>query len=214
MKSILFQGDSITDCFRPKDNDCYMGMGYATIVRGRLGYENPGKYKFYNRGISGDRLLNVYSRQKNDIVKLKPDYMSVLVGINDVFNGIDSRDAIPYDRFEEIYCMFMEDMQIKLPNTKIMLLEPFYIEGASATANNEEYPDKSDFFRKEVRSKANAVKRVAKKYNKVFVPLQDKINDFVSKVSDLSEITVDGIHLTAVGHEIIAREWLNGFKEL
>lgn len=214
MKRILFQGDSITDCGRPRDNDSYLGMGYATMVSGRLGLENPGKYQFYNRGISGDRLLNVYSRQKYDIVKLNPDYMSILVGINDVFNGLDSREAIPYDRFEEIYCIFMEDMRIKLPNTKIMLLEPFYIANASATSNSEEYPDKADFFKAEVRSKAEAVKRVAMKYNKVFVPLQDKINDFAGHVSELSEVTVDGIHLTAAGHEIIAREWLNGFKKL
>ena len=74
---ILFQGDSITDCDRNRQAHIRQGFGYATMVQGQLGYECPGKYDFLNRGISGNRIVDVYARIKADIINLKPDYMSL-----------------------------------------------------------------------------------------------------------------------------------------
>ena len=86
MKTIVFQGDSITDAIRNCENDNYMGSGYATMVAGELGLSEPNEYKFYNRGISGNRVLDLYARWKTDCLNLKPDYLSILVGINDVWH--------------------------------------------------------------------------------------------------------------------------------
>ena len=68
---ILFQGDSITDCYRVKEGDALdlrMGMGYAMLVQAELGYEEPNKYVFMNRGISGNRINDLYARIKKDII--------------------------------------------------------------------------------------------------------------------------------------------------
>ena len=82
---ILFQGDSITDVGRTRDNnDIAMGSGYPLLVKGALGLDNPGKMEFINRGISGNRIVDVYARIKRDIINLKPDVMSILIGVNDV----------------------------------------------------------------------------------------------------------------------------------
>ena len=99
MKTILFQGDSITDCFRLRDGDSgnsddFLGMGYPTFVKGELGLENPGEFRFLNRAYSGDRIVDVYARYKRDIVKHKPDYMSIIVGINDVANESDMKNGV------------------------------------------------------------------------------------------------------------------------
>ena len=98
-KLIVFQGDSITDCGRNREDITSIGVGYAHMVKGQLGYEHPGEYEFINKGISGNRIVDVYARIKNDIINLKPDYMSLLIGVNDVghelygmYNGVSAEN--------------------------------------------------------------------------------------------------------------------------
>ena len=81
VKRILFQGDSITDCKRIREDNISMGVGYANMVKAELGYEYPEKYEFINRGIGGNRIVDVYARIKSDIINLQPDYMSLLIGV-------------------------------------------------------------------------------------------------------------------------------------
>ena len=88
MKIVLFQGDSITDAGRTKD-DTNMGRGYAALVTAALGYECPGEYEFINRGINGNRVTDLYARIKRDIINLRPDVMSILIGVNDVWHEYD-----------------------------------------------------------------------------------------------------------------------------
>ena len=83
-KIIVFQGDSITDAGRAKDNDISVGVGYANLVKAHLSANEPYQYQFYNRGISGNRVVDLYARIKIDMINLKPDYMSILIGVNDV----------------------------------------------------------------------------------------------------------------------------------
>ena len=85
-KVIVFQGDSITDAARIRQDPYNMGQGYPTRVAGQMGLANPGTYQFYNRGVSGDRIVDIYARMKYDIINLKPDYLSILVGVNDVWH--------------------------------------------------------------------------------------------------------------------------------
>ena len=84
MKTILFQGDSITDAGRSYENDTSLGRGYATLVSARLAYDFPNEYSFLNRGVAGNRIVALYARIKRDIINLKPDYLSILIGINGV----------------------------------------------------------------------------------------------------------------------------------
>ena len=81
MKTILFQGDSITDCGRNREDFSQVGTGYPLLVKALIGYEHPGEFDFQNRGISGNRIVDVYARIKADIINLKPDYMSILHGL-------------------------------------------------------------------------------------------------------------------------------------
>ena len=81
-KRILFQGDSITDCGRNIEVSESMGSGYPLLVKSHLRFENVEEYNFINRGISGNRVVDVYARIKSGIINLKLDYMSILIGIN------------------------------------------------------------------------------------------------------------------------------------
>jgi len=214
MKKILFQGDSITDCRRDRENDSYTGMGYALLVKAQLGAENPGEYEFFNRGIGGNRIVDLYARIKTDIINLAPDYISILIGVNDVWHELDKHNGVDEDKYETIYCMLIKEIREALPDVKIMILEPFCLKG-SATENTEQEPDRWNIFSSEVRKRAQKAKEVARKFNLPFVTLQDKFD----KASKLTANTLgnnywlkDGVHPTAMGHELIKKAWIKAFE--
>lgn len=212
MKRILFQGDSITDCGRARDKDINVGSGYALLVKSELGYENPGKYDFYNRGISGNRIVDLYARIKEDIINLAPDYISILIGVNDVWHEFDGHRGVDADKYEKIYCMLIEEIKQALPATKIMIIEPFCLEG-SGTENTEEEPDKWNIFSAEVKRRADKARKVAQKYNLTFVAIQNVLDKAAEKEENTYWL-IDGVHPTAMGHELIKREWLKSFEKM
>lgn len=212
MKRILFQGDSITDACRDRENLDNLGIGYPTLVKAELGFENPEKFDFQNRGISGNRIVDVYSRIKLDIINLKPDYLSILIGVNDVWHELSRQNGVDAEKFEKLYCMMLDEIYEALPNVKIMILEPFVLEG-SATCSTEEEPDKWNTFKTEVKKRAQKARSVAQKYNIPFISLQDKF-DVLAEKTENSYWLSDGVHPTTAGHELIKREWIKHFTKL
>ena len=213
MMNILFQGDSITDCQRDRTTvQSSLGTGYPRLVASALGFENGNIYDFMNRGISGNRIVDVYARIKADIINLKPDVMSILIGVNDVWHEIDSKNGVDTKKFFKIYCMLIEEIKEALPDIKIMILEPFVLEG-SATCNREDAPDRLNLFKTEVAEKAQMAKKVAEKYNLTFIPLQDKFNE-AEKRAPQPHWLVDGVHPSPYGHELIKHEWIKAFNTL
>lgn len=206
MKKILFQGDSITDAGRSREDNNNRGIGYPTLVSAEMGFDNPGKYEFINRGISGNRVIDLIARVKADIINLEPDYMSILIGINDVWHEVSYTNGVDAERYEKYYNMLIEEVKEALPNIKIMILEPFVLKAA---ATEEHW----DYFRSETEKRAAAAKRVAEKNNLVFVPLMQKFDD-AAKLAEASYWLRDGVHPSAMGHELIKREWIKAFGKL
>ena len=203
---ILFQGDSITDAGRGNDSELNLGAGYPLLVTAGLGFESPGKYEFLNRGISGNRVVDVYARIKNDIINLKPDVMSILIGVNDVWHEISRENDVCADKYFKIYDMLIDEVKSALPDIKIMILEPFVLKG-SATEENWEA------FDSEVRKRASMAKKIAEKYNLTYISLQSGF-DKLSKNVETAYWLRDGVHPTAMGHEYIKQEWIKAFKTL
>lgn len=206
MKTILFQGDSITDARRSRDDDLYMGHGYATLVKGEIGLDYPNQYNFLNRGVSGDRIVDLYARIKYDLINLKPDVLSILIGINDVWHEINFQNGVEAEKFYKIYDMLIEEIKEALPDIKIMLLEPFVLKAKSTE-------EAWDTFKSETEKHAEKVLELAKKHNLAFVPLQEKFDEAAKKAPN-DYWLYDGVHPTASGHEIIKREWVKAFKSL
>lgn len=212
-KLILFQGDSITDCGRNREDNTSMGVGYVHMVKGQLGYEYPGKYEFINRGNGGNQIVDVYARIKKDIINLKPDYMSLLIGVNSVGQELGGRrSGLSAEKFEKIYDMLIGEILEALPNIKIMILEPFVLEATATTATEAE-PERWNYFRTEVPLRAAAARRIAEKYGLPFVELQSKF-DCACKRAPASYWLGDGVHPTAMGHWIIKNEWMKAFEEM
>jgi len=210
-KVILFQGDSITDCGRDKNHSESLGNGYPNMVTGALGAEYPYKFKYINKGISGNRVVDVYARIKCDIINLKPDYMSILIGINDCWHEYTSHNGVDADKFEMVYGLLIEEIKAALPNIKIMILEPFVLPG-SATITDEEHPGRWEHFKNECTKRRWAAKKIAEKYNLSFIPLQEIFTKANADAPEMGYWLADGVHPTAAGHELIKREWVKAFE--
>ena len=201
MKTILFQGDSITDAGRSREDNLNMGYGYATMTAGKIGMDHPGKYQFYNRGVSGNRSTDLYARIKSDTINLKPDILTVLIGVNDVWHELAHQNGVSAPKYEMILEMYLREVMEALPDVKIFLLEPFVLLGTGV----EEYFDEAA---SEVALRAKACKRVADKLGLPYIPLQEKISAFADQTSSATVLR-DGVHPTYVGHELISRELYN-----
>ncbi len=210
-KLILFQGDSITDAMRSRDNDLASGHGYPTLVKAKLGYEEPGKYTFLNRGISGNRIVDLYARIKADLINLRPDVLSVLIGINDIWHEIGHENGVPAEKFERVYDWLLTEAKEALPDVRMLILEPFVLPG-HATNPIEERPDRWELFRTQTPLYAAAARRVAEKHGATFVPLQH-LFDEACQLAEPAYWVHDGVHPTAMGHELIARAWLKAFRQ-
>jgi len=212
MKRILFMGDSITDCGRKYEDFAHTGRGYVHFVRGSLGMDNPGEYEFINRGINGNRIVDVYARIKIDFINLKPDYASIYIGVNDVWHEINRQNGVDTAKFEKIYSMLIDEVKEACPDIKLMLIAPFVVDG-KATCNTEEIPDKRERFAKGVAEKAAVVARLAEKYGLPLIELQPAFDEACKK-APAEYWTRDGVHPSACGHEIIKRLWIETFEKI
>ena len=203
---ILFEGDSITDAGRIRDNHDTRryGQGYCLLAAAELEAEAPGKYDIQNQAIAGSRVVDVYARIKSADWTLKPDVYSLLIGVNDVWHRVWNND-VEAPRFERVYRMLIEDTRAALPGVKMMLLEPFTLKG-SATEEHWEW------FRPEVEKRAEIVARLAKEYGVSFVPLQ-KLLDDACRRGPADNWLYDGVHPTPAGYRLIADAWMKVFRK-
>lgn len=205
MKRVLFFGDSITDTTHQLDYEYNLGWGYTTLVASYIKYEYPGEYEFLNRGISGNRVVDLLAREKCDVINLKPDIISILVGVNDIYHEINSINGESPERFYEIYKMLIGDIKNALPDVKIMIMGPFVFPGRAV--------DEFERFSFQLRQVEEYAKKVADECGVMFVPLWDKFIEKV-KACPAEQWMIDGIHPTCAGHEIIKREWLKAFEAI
>ncbi len=206
MKTILFQGDSITDAQRLREWDDNLGCGYPLIVAARLGYSHPGEYKYVNRGISGNKSVDVAARIKEDIIDVAPDVMSLMVGVNDVWHGLDYNWWATPEDLEKSLTEIVTKTREAYPDVKIMLLEPYVMKEAATEAKWED-------FTREVAIRQKITKEMADRLGVVFVPLQ-RLFDEATEKSAVKYFSEDGVHPTPAGHELIARAWLEAFETL
>ena len=211
-KTIVFQGDSITDMARGRnswDQNHLYGHSFVFLIASKLCYENPeNKTVFYNRGNSGDRSIDVLRRWREDTLDLKPDIVSLFVGINDIIRDIETGDGVSVEDYEKILCRIIEETKKEIPYIRFVLCEPIFF----LTSAKKEYRKE---FAERVPRQQNVVRHVAEKYNCVFVPLQEDFNNAYKLYPELGEgyWIWDGIHPTAAGHQLIARKWLKVMEE-
>lgn len=205
---LLFFGDSITDMNRERETNERVhsyGDGYVFLVASKLQFEFPKKYEIVNRGISGNGIFHLYARIYGDVWLEKPDVLTILIGVNDIIGGLG--DGVDVCRWGEVYRMLIEDTKKRLPNTKIILCEPFALKG---TATNV-LADKGFF---EILKKyREEVKNISTEYGLPLVLLQKKFEEATKKYGT-EELLFDGIHPDMAGATLIANEWLKTFEKI
>ncbi len=201
--TFLFQGDSITDGNRSRNNDWnhLMGHGYVYLISSRLWYEFPNKdLHFVNRGISGNKTTDLIARWNDDTIAIKPNVVSLLVGINDVAAFINGDNNFDASHYEANYRALLQQTQQQLLQTQWVLCEPFALPVGKIKDQWKDY-------KKEVSSRQVIVKKLATEMNAVYVPFQDAFTNALKKAP--AEYWIwDGIHPMPAGHELMARTWL------
>jgi lysophospholipase L1-like esterase len=201
--SVLFQGDSITDGNRGRDADPnhILGHGFVFSIASILGSKYPSRnLTFMNKGTSGDTTLKLIDRWTNDAINLKPDVLSILVGINDILAEIHNGSAGDSEHFAEHYRQLLLETRKNLPETLIVLGEPFILPVGMVNNNLEKW-------KRKVATAQAIVKMLADEYNAVFVPFQEGFNKACS-LAPAEYWIWDGIHPTYSGHGLMASTWI------
>jgi len=200
----LFQGDSITDGNRGRNEDPnhIMGHGYAFSVASRIGADFPtAEFSFVNRGISGNTVSDLNQRWQKDTLDLKPDVLSLLVGINDVGALIEHwSEPKSVEEFETDYRKLLTMCKQQNPDILFVLGLPFVFRVGSRKENWNQWRD-------ETHARAEIVKNIAKDFGAVIIDFHALFEN-ASKLTPIDYWIWDGIHPTVFGHELMAREWI------
>ena len=200
----LFQGDSITDGNRGinEDPNHILGHGYAFAIASRIGADFPeAGFSFYNRGISGNTVRDLKNRWQEDALNLKPQVLSLLVGINDVAAIVENKAfQQSVDRFETDYRDILQAVEQQNPQIVFVLGIPFVFPVAGRK-------EKWASWRDTTLEHAETVRKIAKDHRAVVVDYQPMFEK-ASKQAAIEYWIWDGIHPTVFGHELMAREWI------
>lgn len=206
--TVLFQGDSITDGGRGRTADLnhIFGHSYPYLIASRLGNQYAEQRpQFINRGISGNRVSDVYARWNEDALSLRPDVISLMLGVNDAGRIVDGHPGGATDRFERAYRHLLEETRDVLPEARLVLCEPFILPVGTVQEKWAQWAPIMAHYRQVVR-------QLSQQYETVFVPLQDAFEQAATRVEAAYWIW-DGVHPTAAGHDLIAQRWLQATRD-
>ena len=202
---ILFQGDSITDAGRdwkkgdPNNSDA-IGKGYALFAAGNLLEKfAEKKLQIYNRGVSGNKVFQLRDRWDEDCIAIKPDVISILVGVNDYWHTLDGKYNGTLQKFVSDYRELLNYTRQKLPGVQLIICEPYTLKGGGAIKPEQWYP-MFDEYRK-------ATRQLAAEFKAVYVPFQTMYDKAIKRAPD-RYWAPDGIHPGLPGAKLMASCWL------
>ncbi len=210
MKTLLFQGDSITDAGRDRNDwedirHTPLGNGYVALLAAEIYGTRPEEdWRIFNRGLSGNKVVDLYARWRKDALNLRPDILSILVGVNDTAHERQERyNGVELPRYDEFIRRLVSWSLETLPDVKIVLMEPFVLPFGNV---DESWLD-------EMAARGEIVRKAAADLGTVFVPLQKKFNE-AAAAHGMEYWLRDGEHPTYAGHWLVAGEWLKAAGHL
>lgn len=194
---ILCQGDSITDANRIYDtND--LGEGYVKFIK-----QDLKEVEVINKGISGNRTLELLDRWQKDTLDVNPDILTILIGINEVWHHFRFQKYITKETYYETYRKLIQKAKINNPSIKILIIEPFVF--------------KCGFYEAPWMPFLNDLqvlaRRISNEYNLPFVPMQSILDGYLDTYQP-EAILGDGVHPTELGHQLMAKHILTYLKEM
>lgn len=189
---LLFQGDSITDCGRLRNDPHHLGGGYPEKAAAALQQKYPEvAFEFLNLGCGGDQTKDLVDRLETDFIDIQPDVVSIMIGINDVWHHAADRDWIDNALFEERYRTVLKAVKERTA-AKIMIMEPYLMP----------VEDKL-YFREDLSPKIEVIRKLAREYADVYVPT-DGLLCSAGIGKGPAALASDGVHPTNEGADILA----------
>lgn len=201
---VVFAGDSVTDMgsVQPVGEGLFenMGRGYPRVIENMVYAVYPElNIRFTNSGIGGNTSKDLLERFSRDVIDLKPQWVSICIGINDVWRQFDTPAMIDYAVAPEEYERNLRQMIEASKQTAkgVILATPYYME-----------PNRSDFMRAKMQEYVDVCARLAGEYGCIFVDFQSMYDRFFAyKHSSL--IAWDRVHPNQIGATLMAKEWLS-----
>lgn len=207
-QTILFQGDSITDAGRNREDTGYnsarnLGSGYAMLA----GATMLNKYealnlRIFNKGISGNKVFQLAERWDRDCLELKPDVLSILIGVNDIWHKLNGQYDGTSEIYRKDYVALLERTVQALPGVKLIICEPFAVRGVKAV-DDSWYPEFYEY--------QKAAAEIASQFKAIFIPFQ-KVYDEAVKRAPGAYWTGDGVHPTLAGAQLMNKAWMKAFE--
>lgn len=204
---VLFQGDSITDCGRDRtltgpNIAAALGSGYPLLVASTLLAAQPRQgLRFYNRGVSGNKVPDLEARWESDAMALEPNVVSILIGVNDYWHTLTAGYQGTVAEYESQYDRLLARTRQARSNASLVVLEPFVLRTGAVT----------DRWFPEFDYRRAAARRVAEGVGALFIPLQAMF-DGLTASSPPAYWSVDGVHPTPAGHGAIAKAWMDAVQ--
>ena len=198
-RTILFFGDSITDAGRRTDPE-QLGEGYVRLIAEHFADERP-DLRVVNRGIGGNRTGDLIARLDEDCIDERPDVVSIMIGINDVWRRYDDDDATSAEQFETNLRTILTGIR-EHTDAAVVILEPFLLPVTDKLR-----------FREDLDPKIEIERRLADEFGATFVPL-DAALAAAAQPNGPESIAGDGIHPTPEGHGVVAETWLAATADL
>lgn len=194
---ILFAGDSITDCGRDRNDPASLGMGYAAMLAGQLGFEYAElDLRFRNTGIGGDRTCDLLARWDRDCIDLNPDWVSLLIGVNNTWRRYDADDPTP-DTVFEAECRELLQRVKNETSARLVLCEPFLLHTVESVSR----------MREDLDPKIAILKKLAAEFDAIWVEFDA---EFIGATESQTPAywAFDGVHPSIAGHALMAAAWL------
>lgn len=207
-QTVLFQGDSITDSGRNKEDNSFnnpraLGSGYPMLTGAALLEKYAAlDLKIYNKGISGNKVFQLAERWDKDCLEIKPDILSILIGVNDIWHKLTGNYNGTVDIYRKDFIALLERTIIALPNVKLVICEPFAVRGVRAV-DDKWYPEFYDY--------QKAAREIATRFGAAFIPYQAIYNE-AQKQAPGAYWTGDGVHPTLAGAQLMVQAWLEIVK--
>lgn len=202
MSTLLFLGDSITDCnhyFEPEN----LGFGYVRMISDKMNAPDR-NYQVLNKGNDGFTVSRVHQMWKRSCKDLHPDFITILIGINDlaVIKNTGKTITVELSEFCSSYQSLITEIR-RTAHCPILLMEPFI------------FPQPAEYrlWEEDLQMISKIIQDIAVKNELHFLPLWEMFCDAANK-KGTSALTTDGIHLTSYGHSLLADAWLQFPKNL
>ena len=202
--TILFQGDSITDAGRSRPQEGNpnhpraLGVGYPFLIGSELRRDHATlNLQIFNRGISGNKVPDLAKRWDKDCLDLKPALLSILIGVNDIWHKLNGRYDGTVESYEKGFAALIERTRKALPDTTIVICEPFVLRCGAV---------KDNWF-PEFDQRRAAAKRVAESQKALWVAFQSMFDEAVAAGTPPNHWAGDGVHPSLAGHSLMAQTW-------